>query len=1112
MEGSRKQARRLLVVATAFATLASLTVASAGSAAKSPKPAGGELSSDYTPLAVSTEEVSVIVEVAGKPTALVEAAKGRDLSNAEEAQVKAGLERVQQPVEAAVERLGGDVLAEYQDALNGVRVDIARNKLDEVAQIQNVVDIHSVAIYDRPDNHNGVPLIGAPSVWQGLGGTPFRGEGIKIAVLDSGLDYTHANFGGPGTPAAFAAADANDKLAPVPGSFDPNKFKGGIDLVGDNYDASSDDPAKTTPVPDPNPLDCTSGTIDGHGSHVAGSATGFGVLLNGDTFTGPYNAATHTTNTFRIGPGVAPLADLYSVRLFGCSGSTGVTVEAIEWALDNDMDVLNMSLGSNYGASDDASAEASTNAARAGTIVVASAGNAGPAQYITGSPATGTGAISVAANDPVANLAAAFVSNPGFTGGQITAINANGATPVPAGPLDVAVLRTSYPNGPVSLGCDPDEYKPFDATTNPVGYPGGTAGKIVVSVRGVCARVARAIFAEQAGAAVAVMINNAASLPPFEGPITENPDDGTPFNVTIPFLGVRGVLGAADFADGDEFAALDDTVGEATTVNLAAATIANANFKGFASFTSGGPRFGDSHLKPNVTAPGQSILSTNMATGDQGSIKSGTSMAAPHTAGAAALVRQAHPSWSVQNIKAAIENTSSPADAGSSLTPFRISRGGSGLIQPLNAIKTHAVATGTQGTGAVSFGFDESTGNFSDSGEIQVENLGSSNVTFNVAAVMPQGSAHSILLGSSSVTVGPGSDRDVDFRLIVPVGTVGNSTAFREVAGFIQLTPVSPSMNNGVTLRVPYYFVPRADSNLRTDVDDTSLTPSQPSSAVEVTNTNGAITGNADFYAWGLQDRSEPQVLFNDLRAVGVQVFPSPTMADPTRRLLVFAVNYHERASSQSVTEIDILIDVNQDGTDDYALVGVDLGLATAGAFNGTYATVVFPINTVGDCVPDPPGTPPSVDPCPGTAAFVATAPTDSSTVLLPIRNTNFSVAALPSHPRMTQAMNPRFTYHAESFAFRAGQDDVGTGTAEFNAWNPSLSTVFASGPNAGQPGDFAFLTVPPGGTATTTVNVNAAEWAQTPQKGLMVVNLDDRSGSGEADLTSIRFGAGGGG
>ena len=80
---------------------------------------------------------------------------------------------------------------------------------------------------------------------------------------------------------------------------------------------------------------------------------------------------------------------------------------------------------------------------------------------------------------------------------------------------------------------------------------GGTlrAGKIAVVNRGTCARVAKAIFGQQAGAAAVVMVNNATGLPPFEGPITSNPDTGEPFTVTIPFLGVRG-LPATPTSDG----------------------------------------------------------------------------------------------------------------------------------------------------------------------------------------------------------------------------------------------------------------------------------------------------------------------------------------------------------------------------------------------------------------------------------------------------------------------------------------------------------------------------------------------------------------------------------
>ena len=204
------------------------------------------------------------------------------------------------------------VLAQYQHALNGIKVEVDSSELAALTKLPGVVSILPVGLYQRV-NAIAVPFIGAPQVWQGIPG--FRGEGIKIAVIDTGIDYTHANFGGPGTVAAYNAAFATDTLPADPTLFGPGapKVKGGTDLVGDDYDA---DPNNSTyqpiPHPDPNPLDCpaTSGSV-GHGSHTAGSAAGFGVLNNA-TYTGPYNSAAYQQQ-FQIGPGVAPKAD----HLFG---------------------------------------------------------------------------------------------------------------------------------------------------------------------------------------------------------------------------------------------------------------------------------------------------------------------------------------------------------------------------------------------------------------------------------------------------------------------------------------------------------------------------------------------------------------------------------------------------------------------------------------------------------------------------------------------------------------------------------------------------------------------------------------------------------------------------
>src|SRR5260221_5954439 len=340
------------------------------------------------------QPMTVVLKLAGDPVAVVRSkSANRQIAVADKAGIESALAAQQAALVTAIEANGGTVLANFQNAINGIKVQAAPGQIAPLASLPGVVEVTRVATHKRL-NSISVPFIGAPSVWSGTPG--FRGENIKVAIIDTGIDYTHANFGGPGTPAAYNAAFKTDTQPADPALFGPNapKVKGGIDLVGDDYDPS--DPTKL-PVPDGNPLDCGA-----NGSHVAGTVAGFGVLADGTTYKGSYDATT-PSQKWAIGPGVAPMADLYAVRVFGCGGSTNAVVDALDWAVKNNMDVVNMSLGSPFGTEDDADAEASENAAEAGIIVVAAAGNEGPGQYITGSPAAGDKVISVAAidsNDP----------------------------------------------------------------------------------------------------------------------------------------------------------------------------------------------------------------------------------------------------------------------------------------------------------------------------------------------------------------------------------------------------------------------------------------------------------------------------------------------------------------------------------------------------------------------------------------------------------------------------------------------------------------------------------------------------------------------------------------
>ena len=203
-----------------------------------------------------------------------------------------------------------------------------------------------------------------------------------------------------------------------------------------------------------------------------------------------------------------------------------MTVDAIEWAVDNDMDVINMSLGSSFGSKNDPSAVASTNAAKAGVIVVTSAGNSGASQYITGSPGTARRRdldrceSTPTQTFPGVTITAGTLAIPG--------INANEhPNPTVSGTLKVIKDDPATPVNEAE-GCSVAAFGTLPANT------------IAVVNRGTCARVAKAIFGQQAGAIAVIMVNNDVVFPPLEGPITSNPDDGVPFTVTIPFIGVKG--------------------------------------------------------------------------------------------------------------------------------------------------------------------------------------------------------------------------------------------------------------------------------------------------------------------------------------------------------------------------------------------------------------------------------------------------------------------------------------------------------------------------------------------------------------------------------------------
>jgi hypothetical protein len=164
------------------------------------------------------------------------------------------------------------VLYKTHAVLAGVAVYTNVANLPALQRISGVAHVYPIAP-KKTSNSYAVHLVKAPEVWDTYGDT---GDGSSIAIIDTGVDYTHADFGGPGTTAAYNTALANDTTAPT--YPDTNKISDeSYDFAGDDYDGTN------TPSPDPNPLDCNS-----HGTHTAGTAAGYGENPGGTTYTGDY--------------------------------------------------------------------------------------------------------------------------------------------------------------------------------------------------------------------------------------------------------------------------------------------------------------------------------------------------------------------------------------------------------------------------------------------------------------------------------------------------------------------------------------------------------------------------------------------------------------------------------------------------------------------------------------------------------------------------------------------------------------------------------------------------------------------------------------------------------
>ncbi|MBI3749032.1 MAG: S8 family serine peptidase [Chloroflexi bacterium] len=1008
--------RSILRSGLAIATLALLAVTALPAAASDSK---GAVHSSWVPAVLDpARQTTVVVELGGSPVAVHEAgalARGRRLSELSQTVIRAGLRDRQEALLPSLTAIGARILGQYQDAYDGIKVRVAARDLARIRALPGVVRVVPVPVY-RLANVASDTYTGVPAAWAAAGG--LTGRGVRIGIVDTGIDYYHADFGGSGLPADFSADDGTT----IGTSAFPNaKVAGGFDFVGDDYDAGGTG-AAVIPHPDPDPLDC-----DGHGTHTAATAAGLGVLSGGATFHGPYNAKTLSAQHFQIGPGTAPEASLYALRVFGCAGTTDMVVDAIDWAVKNHLNVLSLSLGSPFGNPGSADSVAADNASKAGVVLVAAAGNEGPGAYVNSEPGAASRSIEVAAVDAIPSFPGATIA----VGAGLSAIVANEATTLPVtGRLDVLPGT----DGAIGLGCSADD------------YAGVAAGDIVVTLRGDCPRVDRATLGQAAGAAAVIMVNNGEkdAFPPLEGTIKD---------VTVPFLGVKP-SGAA---------ALQAAAGTTVTIS-GGITLPNPTFRASADFSSGGPA-GDGSLKPDVAAPGLSVFSAAVGTGTGGIRESGTSMSTPHVAGIVALVRQAHPGWTPEQVKAAIMNTAS-AGAVAGYDP-RIA--GSGLVQPAAAVSTVAIATTGPGLASLSFGAPALDAAYTATKTIRIQNTGRTPITYGLKATFSGSSlgAH-LTITPSTVTVAAGRTVSVAVRLSLtaaavaslpsadsPVDKAGGLTS---IGGAVVATPTAKAAGR-YALRVPFLLVPRALSRITAPstvgLARDAVTNRQTGTATLV-NT-GIRTGAADVFAWGLRGGSLNAGSV-DLRAVGVQSLtagPDGIAVPPNDRLLVFAINTWQGWSSPATNEFDILVNPDSTGQPAYVIGALDHGIATSGTPDGIEGC--FVLRVADDTIAD---------------ATFTKAPANGSTVRCGVLASAIGVVG-----------GGAFSYAAASASLVSPTTVQLAGLASFNPFSPALSQ-----------GDHFALG--PGKSTSVPLWIEGSAFAAVPSPlGWMIVSPDDAAG-----------------
>jgi minor extracellular serine protease Vpr len=766
--------RRLALPLTAVAALA--MAASASSALQPVRRHFGDRTlpvvrhgSLHIPPGQASGRVRVIVTLRQEPLAVARGpglfARGGgqrlELESRSSRRYLASLQRAQAVAVRSLQRAipSSRVSRRFQVVLNGLTVELPVRRLTTLTKLSFVRRVYPSVRYRLTTNESAA-LTGAPGLWAQTGA---RGEGVKIAVVDDGVDQSHPFF------------------APTGYSYPAGYPKGAARFTSPKVIVARAFPGPGSGRRGRLPLDRRASF---HGTHVAGIAAGnSGTASPGGRSHPPVANLT----------GVAPRAYIGNYRIFnvptpiGNVANTPEIVAAFEAAVRDGMDVINLSGGSSESdPSTDAMIETTNNVAAAGVLPVIAAGNSRDEFGLgtVGSPGTASEALSVAA-----------VSNTHVFGPNVSVQDPRAPATLQRIPFAVTALEPAF-----------NQWERVDTTLADVGSIVGTngrpvdrrlcgithpnaldstlprgslSGSIALVFRGGCAIVTKALRAQLAGAIGMVMVDN-----------RSGEANGIAVELTVP----GGMVSDLDGARLRDFLA---SVGGRASVRFNFNPLETKTGRSgiVTSFSSAGPTPFEHRLKPDVAAPGGEILSSTLPefAGSAFAPFDGTSMATPHAAGAAALLIQRHPSWTPRQVKSALVSS-----AGTAWSDTQRTAEASVLLAGGGLVNVHAADAPLVFTDPSSLSFGDvnvSAGAQRRTLLLSVTDAGGGAGAWTVGVQPQSATAGATISAPGLVSIAPGGSVEV------PVTVAAAATATPgDDYGFLVLR------NGSTTRRVPYAF------------------------------------------------------------------------------------------------------------------------------------------------------------------------------------------------------------------------------------------------------------------------------------------------------------------